>query len=308
MPSNVMQKVDFQEFFALGITQAYEDSLKQEEKTYARFLREESVKRWKDTEISVSGLGQMPEKGLGEAFSVDRLKKGTQKDHELVAWGLAVTIEYEAMKWEIHGIFKNLGKQLSKSGTNRYIVTAYSILNNAFSAPNAAYQTFQSQNIISTAHTRLDGGTWSNQLSTNPGLSYLAVQDGIINMGRLVNERGMYEAVMPKLLTTSIDNRFLAEELMQANSRPDQANSGVQNFNKSQGIGVHTSPYITSVTAWFLMGDKRDTRIYLRTGDPLTIRRDSDMRSLNLVMSCYCSFYIAVFDSRGWMGSDGTGS
>ena len=308
MPSNVMQKTDFQEFFALGITQVFEDRLKQQEKTYSRWLREESVKRWKDTEQSVSGLGQMPEKNLGEVFSVDTISKGTQKDYELVAWGLAVTIEYEAMEWEIHGIFKGLGQELAKSAANRFIVTAYSLLNKAFSAAgDTNYQTFQSEDIIDTAHTAIGGGTWSNRLTTNPGLAYLSIQDLIINMSRLTNERGFYDPAMPKTLATSVDNRFLAAEILESSARPDQANPGVQNRLKGEGIQVHTSPYVTSATAWFLMGDKRDTRIKLRVGNLPTLRRDSDMRSLNLVMSCYTSFYLAVFDSRGWAGSDGTG-
>lgn len=304
MSSNVIQQADYSDAYALGLTQVYEDTLKQHEFTYRTWLREEMVKRLLDTEWSVSGLGQMPEKTFGAVFSTDKIYKGPTKQFSLTAYALGCVLEYEAMKYEIYGIFNGLGEELAKSAANRYQVVAYSLFNNSFSAPNSNYQTHQGENMITTSHTRLDGGTWSNQVTGNPGLSYLGIQDMLINMRRIVNERGIYGILEPRMLVTAPENEFVAREILQSSTRSDQDNPGVINTLRGS-LSIHTSPFITSTTAWWLLCNKADTRIKMRIGERPNLKRDSDFRTMNLLMRSYTAFSLAVFDSRGWAGSTG---
>src|SRR5574343_449842 len=209
-----MANMEFQQYledFSLGITRVFEDELQQHERTYTAFLREETVSRWFDTEWLVSGLGIMPEKGIGAAFNTDRLIKGPTKQHALQAWGLSVSIDYEAIEFDIYGIFKGLPEELARSSTDRYNVVGHSLLNNSFSAPSASYQISSGENMISTSHTRLDGGTWSNQVAGNPGLSYLAYQQARILLLKMVNERGSFRKMTPRLIITSVEQYWWLE-------------------------------------------------------------------------------------------------
>ncbi len=305
-PTNTTQFQDYPLLYELGLTQVFEDDLRQTTKDYALWLKEETVKHFYDTEYAVSGLGEMPEKGIGTVFSTDKILKGRTKEHSLTAWGLSVIIEYEAMRWELYGVFEGLGNELSKSATRRYIVTAYSLFNYAFSAPNANYQTAFGDNIIETGHTRMDGGSWTNQSSTSSAIGYLSFQQGFVDFTRLVNERGQYVVLEPKLVVTAPENGWVVEELLASTARPDQSNPGVKN-SLSGKLSAHSSPFITSTTSWFMLGDKEGVKIKLRNGDRPKIERDNDFRSKNLLMSIYCSFSIAVYDSRGWYGSSGAG-
>lgn len=305
-PTNVTQFQDYPLLYELGLSQVFEDNLKQHTRDYASWLKEETVKRYYDTEYAVSGLGEMPEKGIGEVFSTDKILKGRTKEHGLTPYGLSVVVEYEAMRWELYGVFDGLGEELSKSATRRYIVTAYSLFNNSFSAPNANYQTAYDDNIIDTAHDRIDGGTWSNESSTSAALSFLAVQQGFNDYSRIVNERGQYAVLQPKTLVCAPELAWLAKELFQSSARPDSSNSGVKN-TLANILSIHSSPYITSTTAWWMLCDKKDVKIKMRNGDRPKLERDGDFKTKNLLMAVYCSFSIAVYDSRGWYGSDGTG-
>src|SRR5574343_671158 len=160
--------------YSLGLSQVFENSLKQHKKTYTDWLREESSNLWYQTDWAYGGLPTMPEKGMGENVSTAQMVKGPTKQFTATSYAMGVVIEHEAMKFEQYGIFKDLGGMLAKSAAQRVLVVAYSILNNSFSAPNSNFQTFQSENMISATHTRMDGGTWSNHLSSNPGISDLA--------------------------------------------------------------------------------------------------------------------------------------
>jgi hypothetical protein len=184
------------------------------------------------------------------------------------------------------------------------LVTAYSLLNNSFSAPNSNYQNWQGENMVATSHVRMDAGSWSNRNSSDPGLSYLGVQQALIDLMKLVDQRGFYGQVQPKNIITGVENSFLAAELFQSSARPDQSNPGVINTIKGE-LAIHTSPYITSATAWWVSIDKGDIKMKLRMGDPPSLTRDTDVRTKNLVLSEYMSFNIAVYDTQGLWGSTG---
>ena len=303
MAGNVMEFQQYLETFALGITQVYEDELKMHQREYTAFLNEATVDRWFDTEWIVSGLGIMPEKGIGAAVTTDRIIKGPTKQHALQAWALGCVIDYEAIEWDLYGIFRNLANELAKSATDRYNVVGYSFLNNSFSAPSASYQTFQGQNMVTTAHTRLDGGTWSNQVAGNPGLGYLGFQQARILLMKLVNERGSYRKLAPRLLITSVDQDWIANELTNSGARPDQSNPMV--VNNMKGMATHSSPFLSTPQYWWMESDKKEVNMGLRLGRKPQLTRDSDIRTRALVMHSYCSFSGRVMDTRGLVGSTG---
>lgn len=305
-----MANIQFQQFleaFSTGITQVYEDGLKQHTKTYPAILREEKARHWFDTEWMTSGLGAMPRKGIGAAVSTDTILKSPTKQHELDAYALAVVVEYEAMRWDLYGVFEGLPEELAKSAVDRYNVLGYALYNNSFNAnSNSAYQIIAggtAENIISTSHVRLDGGAWSNGLTGNPGLSYLALQDAKINLGKLVNQRGRFVVVSPGTLITSVDQEWIADEIVMSQWRPDNAN---QNVNLFKGkLKTHASPYLTTPQYWWILSDKRDIKMYMRLGEGPMLKRDQDIRTQSLIVMSYCSMNTACYNSMGLVGSTG---
>lgn len=295
----------YSEAFSLGLSEVYEDRLKQHERSYTAFLKEETAKRWFDTDWSVSGLGATPEKAIGAAFSTDKRLKSATKQYALTAYALGTLIEYEAMRWEIYGIFDGLPQELADSATDRYNIVGHSILNNSFSAPSSAYQIYNGENMLSTAHVRLDGGTWSNKSTDNVGLSYLGIQQGKTDLAKTVNERGRFVKLQAKQLIVSEDQRWIAETIMGSIYRPDNAN---MNKNTVKGeFSIYASPYLTNANYWWLQSNKGDIRIKMRLGDKPKLKRDQDIRNWTMVMVSYCSFGVAVFDSKGLWGSTGGG-
>lgn len=307
MATNVMEFQAFAEALALGLTDVYELSLKQLPRTYPAFLKEDRAKRWYDTDWAVSGLGVMPEKSIGASISTDRLIKADEKQYALVAYALGIVIEYELMRWEIYGNFdiKTLSKELANSSVVRYNLVGHAFLNNSFVSTDTNYTIYNGEAMISTSHVRLDGGTWSNRLADNDGLSYVAIQKAKILLRKTVNERGIFlDDMSPRLLITSVENAWIGEEITGSSTRNDQTNPGVVNLLKN-GMGAYSSPYLTTPQYWWLQTDKSKIKMKMRLGDDPEMSKDTDVRTRNLVLTSYCSFGAAVYHSYGLVGSSG---
>lgn len=304
MPSGIHEFASYAEAFALGLTDVYEDELKQHPRSYTAFLKESAAQHWYDTDWMVSGLGAMPEKGIGEAVSTDTILKSPTKQYTLTPYALGVVIEYEAIRWDLYGVFDGLAEELAKSAVDRYNIVGHSVLNNSFSAPSATYQIYNGDHICDTSHTRLDGGTWSNESSDSIGLSYLGIQQAKTDLAKLVNERGRYVMVTPKTLICSEDNRWIAETILKSEWRPDNANQNV-NLLKN-GMTVYASPYLSNANYWWIQCDKGMVRMKMRLGDKPTLSKDNDIRTRNILMHSYCSFGLGIFDSKGLWGSLGS--
>lgn len=304
MPSNVMEFQAYQEAFSLGLTKVYKNSLQNLERSYTAFLKEETAEHYYDTDWSVSGFGPMPTKAIGQNVTTDTLLKSPTKQYSITPYALGCVIEYEAVRWNLYGIFDGLAAELAKSATDRYNIVGHAVLANGFVAPTAEFQIYSGENIFSTAHVRLDGGTWSNRSSSDIGLSYLGLQAANIDLQKTPNERGMFIQLTMRKLITAPDLAWIADTLINSEYRPDNAN---QSKNTVKGkLSLYSSPYLTSPLPWFVGCDKDVTRIKMRLGDSPKFDKDSDIRQRNLVQTSYCSFGLGVFDSRGLWGSLGT--
>lgn len=303
MPSfaSVHQFNEFTEAFELGLTEVHKDELAKQPKMYGVWLREVPAEHFFDTDWVVSGLQVMPEKEIGSVVETDKIINGPTKKFDLQPYALGLVIQYEVYRWDLYSVFPDLTRELAKSATDRYNLVAYGALNNGFSTSDSTYQTFQSETIFNDSHTRLDGGTWDNRDTI--GLSYLGIQEGIINLRKLVNERGRFVRVTPKLVITSVEQDWMARTLVNSEYRPETANNDMSTIYGD--FDVHSSPYITTAEHWFLWCDKERIKMYMRIGDKPDLIHDSDVRTRNRVSTSYCSFEMAVFDSRGTWGSTG---
>jgi hypothetical protein len=292
--------------FELGLTEVHKDELKKLPKQYKVWLREERASRFFDVDYSVSGLSVMGEKAIGQTFNTDQLFQGKKKQFALKTYGLALVIQHEAWRWDLYGVFPGLTKQLAKTATDRYNLVAYALFPQAFSTTDSNFQTYQGEPIVALNHTRMDGGTWKNRPTVNGGLSYVMLMQAGIDIRRTFDERGRYIELNPKLLITSVEQEWIAEEILKSKWRPDNAQ---RNPNQSGDIvqSCHTSPYITAIPPFFVLCDKSDYKIKMSLGEDPDMDTEKRPGTRDRLWSSYCSFRLEVYNSYGWWGSSGDG-
>ena len=293
----------FSNAFTLGLSKVHKDNVMKMPRDYKDWLREERAKHFYDTEWSVSGLGVMPTKEIGGSIDTDKIYSGPTKQYSLQPYALAVIIQYEAMRWDLYDVFKDLMKELAASAITRYNLVAYSALLNSFSSSDSTYLTYQSEVLFTDSHTRLDGGTWSN--AGTVGLSYLGFQEARIELRKTVNERGIFMVdVNPTKVITSPDQEWIAETVLQSTGRPGTADNDT-NTLRNKGYSVKTSPYVTNASYWWLWD--KNVKMAMRLGDDPFLTEDWDIRSMDRIGTAYCSFALGIFDSKGCWGSSGGG-
>ena len=291
--------------FEHGLTNVYRGELRLRKIEYTPWLMEKKAKRWYQTDWEVTGVGQMPEKDIGAAISTDRIYQSDKKTFTLTAYALGLVIQYEAIRWDLYGVFPRLAKQLARSATDRYNIVGYGILNEAFNgSADTKYLTHKSEAICTSSHSRLDGGTWSNQLANNDGLTYEGIQNGCILMEKQVNERGRYIQMRAALLITSTDQKWIAKTILNTTLRPGTANNDT---NTLDDMKIHTAVWLATPEHWWLKCPKNEGEfsIFMRLGDSPDLVRDNEVSTRNRHMSSYCSFDIAVMNSHGIVGSTG---
>jgi hypothetical protein len=309
MSTNVLRLNEFTEATELGLTDVYKDEYKRLKREYTDWVNEVDAKHWVDTDIVYSGLGVAPEKTLGGRIQSDRILKGPQKSHTLVPYALALVMEREIREWDLYDVFKPVVRDMAKSHVVRMNLVAYGFLINAFNASaNAKYLTYRSEAPCSTSHTRLDGGTWSNRLSPNLGLSYVGIQEADILLAKMVNERGIFIPAMGERILCSADKRWIANTLINSELRPSSADNDLNDLKGK--YQVHACPYLTQEEYWFLQGPKsgRGFVVAMRIGVEPEMTRDVEISTQNAIFASYSSFDWKTIDPRHFIGSTGTGS
>lgn len=305
MSTNIIRFDEKRELFEKGLSKVYGDETKVLENQYKEWLAETTATEWFRHEMGHSGLGVMPEKTVGGTITTDRIYYGNKKTFTMKAYALGIVVQYEVLRWDLFSVFKPITQELAKSAVTRYDLVAYGLPNNAFSTATGAYVDYRGEAFCSTSHSRLDGGTWKNRPSTDIGLSMTALQQGIEDLRLTVNERGMYSADMsPTMLMTTVTNDWLAHTLLQSNYNPDNANQQVNNASRYR-MKIHTSPYLTTSTYWFLWCNPKNVKIKMAKGDSPDLVKDSEHSTRNMVYHSYCSFRLEVYDGRGAYGSTG---
>jgi len=301
---NATQVEQFANFVKTHLDVLFEDELPQHPKLYPVWLKEEKAKKYVKTQQLITGLGAMPSKDVGGAFTVDRPYKGTEKTFKITTWGVATVFEYELTRWDQWDVFGDMTKEMAKSAIDRCNISAYAILNNGFSTSNSLYTVYNSEALFSTSHSLVTGGTTSNAGTSNPAISYTSIQDAVSDYAMLQNERGRYVRPIPKTIVVYPTKRWVADTLVNSTLRPTTTDN---DKNTLSSYGIHDSPYLTSTTAWFLMGKPGGWGCF-EIGDAPKTRSDFDHSTLNMVQSCYLSFRVEVYHYQGTWGSDGTGS
>jgi phage major head subunit gpT-like protein len=306
MPSNVIHMNDHSEAFELGLTTVYRDELKRLPVEYRDILREKKAMHFFDTEWVVSGLGVMPEKTIGGNIPVDRILDGPTKKHGMKTYAVGLVIVYEALRWDLYDVFEPLARELPRSAVDRYNLVAYEFYEQAFTATDTKYKNYQGEAAISATHARLDGGTWSNRLTDDDALSYEGIQEALVLIRRTVNDRGRFVQLKPSVLIVAPEQEWVADTILNSTKRPNEATND-KNTLSGKGLRVHTSNYLTTPQPWFLQCSKRERgfQVCMRLGDSPDLVRDTDNRSRNKLMTSYCSFEFAVFQTRGLVGSSG---
>ena len=210
---------------APDLRKVYVDTGKERPLEYPLFFNVQDMEWNPVTDQQVSGLGTLPAKSEGDAFTLDELLIGGTKTYTASPFGMAVEITWEAWRDELYGVLREMVAELARASRNRQEVDAWSVLNNAFSTTYTGFTA--SESLIDTTHTALDGTSQANRPSVDVSFSQTYLQNAIIRFENMKDERSLPRLMAPSMVIVTPTNKFAAREILGSPHKAYQADNEI---------------------------------------------------------------------------------
>ena len=218
-------------------------------------------------------------------------------------YALAFAITEEAEEDGLYGsLAKKYGKALARSMVHTKEIKGANVLNNGF---DSDYTGGDGVELFSTAHPT-SSGNQSNELATAADFSETSLEQILINISNMDDDRGIPIAAMARCLIIPTALQFDAERVLNSNLRSATAENDI-NANMSMGMlpdGVKVNQRLTDTDAWYIKTDVPDgMKMFQRRA--LKKGMEGDFESGNVRYKVSERYSFGWTDWRGMFGSPG---
>ena len=236
-----------------GLNALFGLEYKRYENQHAEIYTNENSDRAFEEEVMLSGFGNAQVKGEGAGVSFDDAQETytARYTHETVALAFAIT--EEAIEDNLYDrLASRYTKALARSMSNAKQVKAVEPLINGFG-------TFKSGDgvvLFSDSHPTV-AGTFKNTLSTAADLNETSLEQSMIDIAAMTDERGLRVAARGVKMIIPSELQFTAERLMKSQGRTGTADNDI-NAIVSMGMvpqGYRVNNYLTDSDAFYILTD-----------------------------------------------------
>jgi hypothetical protein len=269
---------------------------------HAEIFDTENSDRAFEEEVMLSGFANAPVKAEGTGVSFDNAQETftARYTHETLALAFAIT--EEAIEDNLYDrLASRYTKALARSMANTKQVKAAKVLNNAFGTANGG----DGKELCATDHPIVTG-TEQNELSTAADLNETSLEQALIDIAALTDERGLKIAAKGMKLIVPSALQFTSERLMKSTQRVGTADNDI-NAVVSMGMipqGYSVNHYLTDTDAWFIKTDvPNGLKHFVRA--PLKTAMEGDFTTGNVRYKARERYSFGFSDWRGIFGSPG---
>lgn len=279
---------------------------KRAESMWNKLVTIKTSKKKKEEDAERSGLGLPVLKGEGAPISYDTQIAGAKQSwiHSVYALGVRITEEaIEDNLYELGGggnaddlqeMFFDLGESMAE---NPEVLMA-----RFFNSGTATtYHTNRnSEALFSATHTRLDGSTYSNYL-TSTDLTYSTYWAAVIAAENQYNHRQMRIQKKVKKLWVPPQLEKNAREVLYSSDRPDTGNRSINAMKQSgRSVELCVWPYLTDTDAWYLQCNGRGIIFFWRR--KTRFAREADFQTGDFMCKADQRFSAEIADDRDFVG------
>ena len=287
-----------------GLNALFGLEYKNYENQHSEIFDKESSDRAFEEEVMLSGFGTAGVKQEGSAVGYDDAQETftSRYTHETIA--LAFSITEEAIE---DNLYDSLGsrytKALARSMATTKQVKAANVLNNGF---DSSFKGGDGKELFATDHPTLNG-TVKNELSTAADLNETSLEQSLIDIAAMTDERGLKIAAKGVKMIIPSALQFTAERLMKSSQRVGTADNDI-NAVKSMGMipqGYVVNNYLTDTDAFFIKTDVPNGMKYFERA-ALKTAMEGDFDTGNMRYKARERYSFGFSDFRGIFGSPGT--
>jgi hypothetical protein len=269
---------------------------------HAEIFDTENSDRAFEEEVMLSGFANAPIKAEGTSVSFDSAQETftARYTHETLALAFAIT--EEAIEDNLYDrLASRYTKALARSMANTKQVKAANVLNNAFATANGG----DGKALCATDHP-IAAGTDRNELSTAADLNETSLEQSLIDIAAMTDERGLKIAAQGVKMIVPSALQFTAERLMKSSQRVGTADNDI-NAVVSKGMvpqGYVVNHYLTDTDAFFIKTDvPNGLKHFVRS--PMKTAMEGDFTTGNVRYKARERYSFGFSDWRGIFGSPG---
>ena len=287
-----------------GLNALFGLEYKQYDQEHTAIYTTESSDRAFEEEVMLSGFAQAQVKPEGSGVIYDNAQETFTARYTNETIALAFAITEEAIEDNLYDrLASRYTKALARSMAQTKQVKAVSPLNNGI--PGGTFNSGDGVTLFNTAHTTI-AGSFSNTLATAADLNETSLEQSLIDIAALTDERGLKIAAKGMKMIIPSALQFTAERLMASAGRVGTADNDV-NAIKSMGMipqGYSVNNFLTDTDAFFIITDvPNGMKHFERT--PLTTKMEGDFDTGNVRYKARERYVFGVSDPRGIFGSPG---
>ena len=256
-----------------------------------------------EEEVMLAGFSNAAVKPEGSGVDYDDAQETftARYTHETIA--LAFSITEEAIEDNLYDrLASRYTKALARSMANTKQVKAANVLNNAF---DSSFTGVDGVELCSDAHPTT-GGNIKNELSTAADLNETSLEQALIDIAGLTDDRGLKIALNGRKLIIPVNLQFTAERLMKSGQRVGTSDNDI-NAVGSMGMipeGYVVNNFLTDTDAFFIKTDAPNGLKHFQRA-PITTKMEGDFETGNVRYKSRERYSFGFSDFRGIFGSPG---
>ena len=285
-----------------GLNALFGLEYKRYENQHAEIYSTESSDRAFEEEVMLSGFAQAQVKPEGSGVTFDNAQETftARYSHETVALAFAIT--EEAVEDNLYDqLSSRYTKALARSMANTKQVKAVQPLINGF----GTFTSGDGSALFATNHPTVSG-TVSNTLATASDLNETSLEQALIDIAAMKDERGLKIAARGVKMIIPSELQFTAERLMKTQGRVGTADNDI-NAIVSMGMvpqGYRVNNFLTDTDAFYIITDVPNGMKYFERS-PIKTAMEGDFDTGNVRYKARERYSFGVSDYRGIFASPG---
>jgi hypothetical protein len=287
-----------------GLNALFGLEYKRYENQHAEIYTTESSDRAFEEEVMLSGFAQAQVKPEGSGVVFDNAQETytARYSHETVALAFAIT--EEAIEDNLYDrLASRYTKALARSMANTKQVKSVNPLINGL--PSGSFTSGDGVSLFNTSHPTVSG-TVSNTLSTAADLNETSLEQSLIDIAAMTDERGLKIAARGVKMIIPSELQFTAERLMKSQGRTSTADNDI-NAIASMGMipqGYRVNNFLTDTDAFYIITDVPNGMKYFERS-PIKTAMEGDFDTGNVRYKARERYSFGVSDFRGIFASPG---
>ena len=288
-----------------GLNALFGLEYKRYENQHAEIYVTETSDRAFEEEVMLSGFANASVKPEGSGVVFDNAQETYTARYTMETIALAFAITEEAIEDNLYDrLASRYTKALARSMANTKQIKAVDPLLNGLPSVGT-FTSGDGSSLFATNHPTI-AGTVSNTLTTQADLNETSLEQSLIDIAKMTDERGLKIAARGVKMIVPSENQFNAERLMKSQGRTSTADNDI-NAIVSMGMvpqGYRVNNFLTDPDAFYLITDVPNGMKYFER-TPIRTAMEGDFDTGNVRYKARERYRFGVSDYRGIFGVEG---